>query len=552
MRSSIKNFINEARNDGYVIPEFQRDFTWKEKQIEKLFDSIFEKYPLPKLFIWKAPNQITVFKFLSELKTKSNDISHRTDAYAVCDGQQRLTSILIGVSEKGDKSLYFNLLPKNHGLSEEDETMETEDRNDSIDDYTLNFIFDSERGTSRNRKGWECSVKVSDVFRLLEDNNSLNSFVLNLNGVRNQPEEVKYSILDRVGQLKLQLTRTDYLDFEDITDYIGNDLDKAIEFFTRINDGGKKLSKNDLLFSIVSKFITKDENRSVILKEDFQNIKNKYKDFKIDSDFILRVCLYVAGENILFKIDNFTQFACNKILNNWEEIKRSIENVLNELYALGIRKLMSKNSIIPIIYHYYIKQQLNDPITNSEKYEILKYIIKSNYSKIFGDHGDLLLSNFKQKQVDKYNQGSKHFSCSDFQNNLPTGKRFVLGEDIIEKSIWNNELLAKPIFRLLYGEDYISGDYYISQVINNQIDLRMINVPEGDIFDVKSKLKTFANYFLDETEGYTNGLLSKIGDFGLITPHVFQSRDDLSGINLRNSLIRREVLLKQRLTSILN
>ncbi len=550
---SIRKFIQEASSDRYVIPEFQRDFTWKEKQIEKLFDSIFENYPLPKFFIWKAPAQISVFKFLTDLRIKANDVCHQTDAFSVCDGQQRLTSILIGVNGFGDKCLYFNLLPKNYGLIDNEEDSDNGISNDKDDMYPLNFSF-IKNGKNQSKKGWECSVKVSDLYKLMEiDDNSysLRRYIRELNEVKNQTQEIQDYIMDRVLVLKSQLTKTDYLDFEDITEYIGSDLDKAIEFFTRINDGGKKLSKNDLLFSIVSKFITQDENRVGNLKIDFSNLKNKYKSFRIESDFILRVCLYVAGDNVLFKTDNFTQAACNEIINNWEQIKISIENVLDELMNLGIQKLKSKNSIIPIIYHYYFKNKENDQVTNSEKYEILKYVIKSNYSKVFGDHGDTLLSNFKQKQTTKYRSGNNHFSCNDFQSNLPTGKRLSLTKESIEDNIWNKDMLAKPILILLYGEDYISGCYHVSKVINPHNDLRLLNVPEGDISQIREQLKSFSNMFLNENEEYTNGLLSKIGGNGLIAPHNFQSRDDLHGTNLRSSLDRRGDSYRRKLEDLL-
>ena len=54
--TSIYNFINLYRQNrsNFGIPEFQRNYTWKDFQIESFFDSLLRKYPIPRFFTWRT------------------------------------------------------------------------------------------------------------------------------------------------------------------------------------------------------------------------------------------------------------------------------------------------------------------------------------------------------------------------------------------------------------------------------------------------------------------------------------------------------------------
>ena len=61
MADLIQNFkattINEALKNiasrKYLLPAIQRKFVWKSEQIEKLFDSILQGYPINTFMLWK-------------------------------------------------------------------------------------------------------------------------------------------------------------------------------------------------------------------------------------------------------------------------------------------------------------------------------------------------------------------------------------------------------------------------------------------------------------------------------------------------------------------
>ena len=50
---TIKNALNSILKREYLIPDFQRDYTWGTEQIERLFDSIMKGYPISSMLFCK-------------------------------------------------------------------------------------------------------------------------------------------------------------------------------------------------------------------------------------------------------------------------------------------------------------------------------------------------------------------------------------------------------------------------------------------------------------------------------------------------------------------
>jgi len=90
-----------------VLPAIQREFVWKPEQIERLFDSLMQGYPFGTFLFWKVdPVTSGKFKFYDfVLNYHQRDAAHCPElptlynqaVTAVLDGQQRLTSLNIGL-----------------------------------------------------------------------------------------------------------------------------------------------------------------------------------------------------------------------------------------------------------------------------------------------------------------------------------------------------------------------------------------------------------------------------------------------------------------------
>lgn len=116
---TIAEIVNDISANKYVLPSIQREFVWGTPQIERLFDSIMQGYPIGTFLFWELTNeQITSYTFYSflqnyhEKNARHNpriNLAGNQNAMAVLDGQQRLTSIYIGLKQyydNNEKSFY--------------------------------------------------------------------------------------------------------------------------------------------------------------------------------------------------------------------------------------------------------------------------------------------------------------------------------------------------------------------------------------------------------------------------------------------------------------
>ncbi|MBN8594089.1 MAG: DUF262 domain-containing protein [Anaerolineae bacterium] len=94
----LEKLVRDVRSGDIRLPKFQRPFVWNREDIIRLFDSVYQGYPIGSLLLW-----LTNEKLASENKIGDIDINYRSDIYPthyVLDGQQRLTLPQFGGHEK--------------------------------------------------------------------------------------------------------------------------------------------------------------------------------------------------------------------------------------------------------------------------------------------------------------------------------------------------------------------------------------------------------------------------------------------------------------------
>lgn len=105
---TVKEAIDNIDSGDLLLPSIQRRFVWNTRQVEFLFDSIMQDYPINTFMFWSVTdanikNQFRFYDFLRkyiEYKGGNNE-ERNTNGYkdfkAVIDGQQRLNSLYIGL-----------------------------------------------------------------------------------------------------------------------------------------------------------------------------------------------------------------------------------------------------------------------------------------------------------------------------------------------------------------------------------------------------------------------------------------------------------------------
>lgn len=126
----IGQLLKKIKAGHFLIPQFQRDFTWKEGQTKLLIDSIARNYPIGSLLILGRNEQVPLksrrLNAEYPIKQENERLQDETfdepsaESYYVLDGQQRLTSVArVFLDAHPSRNYYFDLKRMHKLFSEE-------------------------------------------------------------------------------------------------------------------------------------------------------------------------------------------------------------------------------------------------------------------------------------------------------------------------------------------------------------------------------------------------------------------------------------------------
>lgn len=391
---TVLQAIKNINNQKYLLPAIQREFVWKEEQIERIFDSIMRGYPIGSFLFWKVSKEsIRQYQFYGFIKNYHQQKSHNQkidligdeEIISILDGQQRLTSLYIGLmGSYASKKPYMrwdspNAFPKKYlylNLLKEPDEYDIQ--------YQFQFLTPEEAQEQDENTYW---FKVGDILHFDPENPSeLYEYLME----KNLTNKFAGKCLFRLSEVICKNPLISYYMEED------QELDRVLNIFIRVNSGGTQLSYSDLLLSIATAQWSQKDAREEIVNfvDEINNIGNK---FSFDKDFILKTCLVLCNKDVQFKVDNFNSQTMNDIENNWDKIKESIRATIELVSGFGFNydTLVSNNAIIPIIYYLYQKDNFNS-FLSSQKYEkeresIKKWLTIAILKQTFGGHSDYVL-----------------------------------------------------------------------------------------------------------------------------------------------------------------
>ena len=322
---SIKDVIEEI-NQSYFLPDIQREFVWlkkaDEKKIEQLFDSVLRGYPISSFLFWKLKKtdietnrenkeetdklNFQLYKFLEKyderevhnIKINIEQINSN-DLHIVLDGQQRLTSLYVGL--KGSRTLKRKYVREDNPNAYEEKKLflnlkhkpEFDNPEDNFDFQFLKY----DETTNTEDKFW---FKVGDILEM----GSVISYVRE-KGL----SEVEAENLEKLKEVFCIQKQISYFEEPE------KNLDKVLKIFIRVNSGGTQLSYSDLLMSILT----------ANFSSDIRDLMNKLVDSLSDQGFagmgrdqVLKTCLILTESQHIFALKNFSKANIHKIEINWQ------------------------------------------------------------------------------------------------------------------------------------------------------------------------------------------------------------------------------------------
>ena len=396
--ATLKELVDKIEQKKLGLPEMQRGYVWKQKQVSNFLDSLYYNYPSGTILIWKAGEEEDVeFRKFATQEEKGKLMGSEI----LLDGQQRLTSLhsliygkeVVVRDRRNPIDILFNIEhPDNLGAtkdSPDDESNEDDnddsnpENSDDIDDDSsvadasdaneIEWLEEMNKKTfsvSNNRlKATGHWLSVSEIFKKDDIRKTLKEAKITLE----HPNWEKY--YDRLHKL-LQVKNHACIVYT-----IGNDksYEEATDIFVRVNSGGTKLRGHDLaLAQITAKW------RGSL--EIFQRTEDECLklDYDLGMSALLRALIAMATDQCRFTV--ISKQTPEKLEEAWSRADKAIKHsvdFLRETAEIKNSMLISSPFIAVTIAHYADKVGFKISHEEGQKlrYWALAASLKGRYSR---------------------------------------------------------------------------------------------------------------------------------------------------------------------------
>ncbi|MGL2873784.1 GmrSD restriction endonuclease domain-containing protein [Helicobacter pylori] len=360
--TTLLGFFEENQNNQFVIPIYQRLYSWEKEQCKQLWDDIIKI----------GGNDKMNGHFIGSILYVRVDDTH-SSPLLIIDGQQRLTTItLLFIALRNHLSEEVEILEKfSHKKIESYLINSNKDGDNKFrlilsesDKDTLLFLIDKDR-----RKPSEPSLKIVENFKLFEE------------WIRKNTDKLKtiFKGLDKLMVVEISLERgkdNPQLIFESMnstgkdltqTDLIRNYILMGLEpekqkifykkYWRAMEEDFKQSEKQSKREDLFNKFV---RHYLTIKTREIPNINKVYEAFKryqqergIETEALLQDLQKYCGFfcQIVFKKEDDKDKDLNKALGFLVDLERDvIYPLLLELYSDYSDGVLSKQDFIPIIY----------------------------------------------------------------------------------------------------------------------------------------------------------------------------------------------------------
>lgn len=217
---TISAILGLIKANDIAIPEIQRPFVWKSKQVRDLIDSLYKGFPVGYIILWKNPN----------VKLKDGTIS--SGKKVLIDGQQRITALMTAIAGREIFNeeyklcrikIAFNPIA---ALSGDDEAE----------------LFAVQTPAHIKSKHW-----IPDIAEIFSDEFSRFKFICDY--CLNNPDIITHEQLDSI-LTKLNAIRTQSIGIIELSESL--EIDIVTDIFVRINSKGTTLNQGDFVMSKIA------------------------------------------------------------------------------------------------------------------------------------------------------------------------------------------------------------------------------------------------------------------------------------------------------------
>lgn len=520
---SVSAILGLIASGDIAIPEIQRPFVWKKKQVRDLLDSLYKGYPTGYLIVWKNPN----------VKLKDGSVS--AGKKILIDGQQRVTALMTAIAgipvinseyRKERIKIAFNPF---EALSEDKDAV----------------IFEVQDQSHLKSKKW--IPDVAEVFKsdfdVIEfateyctDNpdmttKQLGKIITNLKAIGNRligvielseslDIDIVTDIFIRINSKGTALSQGDFVMSKIAADeiYGGNMLRKAIDYFAH-------LCVEPSFFDFIK------ENDEDFAKSEYMSKLAWLKDDKEtvydpECDDILRVAfmhMYPRAKladlvSLLSGRDFETrEFKIEITEETYKKLTQGVLNVINKnnfsQFMLAIRgagfisdKLVNSYMALDFAYALYLRLAVNKEVNVSE----MKRIVQKWYvlSVLTGRYSASPETAF-YKDIRKINEVGVVKTLEDIE------------AAILSDNFWDVKVVQDLAYTSPINPTYLV--YLAAQVAGNDMSLLSKNITVKDLIEISGDVHhIFPKEYL-KSNGYDKNLYNQDANYAYLDTQVNKS-----------------------------
>ncbi|PLW73533.1 DUF262 domain-containing protein [Streptomyces sp. SCUT-3] len=242
--------VEDLLQGKIVIPSIQRDFVWMRTDVRDLFDSLYRGYPVGALLLWETNLEVP-FRTAAVVQSAK---SSRKPLYLL-DGQQRLTSLAwVYRPESKADGRFIDL---------------------RFDVRTEEFV-----NPSAVQRKDPLLIPVSTI---LQEGVQFYELLMDAGVEMGHPDFREWTKrLQRVNDIRKQQIV--------VITYSSDDYEEVAEVFARLNKGGRRLSKGDLVYSAIAARWAEGLQTMDAFHDELRDI-----GFGLDREAVLRLMSLLAG-----------------------------------------------------------------------------------------------------------------------------------------------------------------------------------------------------------------------------------------------------------------
>ncbi|MFW6026975.1 MAG: GmrSD restriction endonuclease domain-containing protein, partial [Candidatus Woesearchaeota archaeon] len=358
MSERISILCSKIANKDLVLPEFQREFTWRKDQSRDLIDSLLKEYPTGSLLFWKTKESIAL----------KNMPKYEPEGLieVLLDGQQRLTVLYM---------LLRDDIPPYYSGEDIEDGKDPRNLYYNIENRDLKYYKEIEMG---NNPYW---VRVCDCFK----NNKVS-----VPEIINEVDQENINLANKISNLHQNLNAlTQIRQVEYPIMFVGEEanLNHALTVFDRVNSKGTPLSEADIALAHLCSAWPKTRR---VFKEKLEKLNKQ--GFEFDLTFLARAMnAVVNGRAEYHLLHNLKE---EQIAAGWNVLDNLLDYVVNFLrdraYIYGTNDLNTSNVLIPLL-GYLSKNELKFQ-SESDRKKLLFWIYAALFQRRYSGSVDQKLS----------------------------------------------------------------------------------------------------------------------------------------------------------------